>query len=334
MRTIKWHDDAEGPDPFAGDDIRSQLVRRLRRTFEEHMAVGNGTMSCHAAYSALENSGVGSILPARQSFYSAFRLKTAGRTVARCLEAAGVPHDDAVELGRQVDDVRRGEKPGGAADLYTRKKFADIALRVREARLTWDSPGSSDPGYRDPELALDADDLITAYQAACAGDLSSEDVAYCLYSAIKHGKRELYTKLILLCPASGAAAEALLDLIIIPPAGQQVRPIHRAAWIMQHLDSAVRDAALEVAYRLIADRPDGVLELLKAAKDQRVEALLRNRLGGGYYTLTEAEKVREVLEKELAQAPARRGARGLVQALLRSIEKADQEETTSEPLSS
>ncbi len=315
MSTILWNGNPPQPDPFGGDDMRSRLVRALRRTLEEALPDGFGPNSMSRSFvydRLLEQPGIGPRLPARASFYNAFELRTRGKTVAQCLEAAGVDPDVADALGQQVDEVRRGS--GISTNVDSKKHFAEITKKVREAYCKWDTAEPNDVSYRDPELALAPEDLSTAYEAALAGSLTADEVAYCLYSAIKHSKN--YKAWVELCPGSESAAEAMLDLILIPKAGQQVRPVHRAAWTMQQLDPVIRTAAAEVGACLAHGRHDGVLTLLEAAKNSQVEQLLQTRLEIGYYSADDAGKIRALLEQEWADVQPRRGARGVVRAFL------------------
>jgi hypothetical protein len=157
-----------------------------------------------------------------------------------------------------------------------------------------------------------------AYEAAVAESLTREDVAFGLYSAVKH--RKDYTEWIALCEASTQAAEALLDLVIVPRSGEMVQPKHRAAWCLQKMDRRVREAAAEVGSRLTAGRTDGTPELIEAARDQRVEQLLRRRLADGFYIGDEQSKIRQLLDKEWIVPTEFVGARGLVADYLANLD--------------
>lgn len=317
MHRIKWPLDESGQDPFRGDDVRSRLVRSMREALEQALpdSFGPKNTSIDFVHRKLYETK-SSAVPCRATFYKVFTLKASGRMVTRCLEAAGVAHDLAEALGSRNEEVRAGgQRASEAEDPHLRKRFADVAVKVREARLNWDAAEPGEPSYRDPESALPRADLSMAYDAALDGALSREDIAYCLYSAVKHNRD--YRAWVTLCPASEEAAEALLDLMLVPRPGEMVRPVLRAAWTLQHLDSGLREAVYEVGSRLAADRDDGMLELLGAAHHHTVEQLLRRRLTAGFYTDEEANKIRQLIEREWQSPLAPAGARGLVDQFMR-----------------
>lgn len=323
VRRIKWPDQTGGPQ-LERDDLQSRALRQVREAFEKALPnnFGTGEVTIDQA-SKLFGEKHGASAPSRSTLYNVFSaFKGTDKSVARCLEAAGVPHGEAEQLARAYFEARTGGKPAAeAGDPRERQRFADIAVRVRAAREQWDSASPGDPAYRDPELSLPRDELSTAYTAALDGALSREDVAFCLYSAAKH--RKDYAAWVALCPASEDAAEVLLDLILVPRPGEMVRPIVRAAWTMQRLDDEYRSAACEVGLRLAAERTDGMDDLLAAIREKQVEQLMRRRLAAGFYADEDARKIQEMLDKDWASPASLVGARGLVHALLRDVRHED-----------
>jgi hypothetical protein len=251
--------------------------------------------------------------PSRSSYYVVFGLKnTATRKLAvRCLVAAGVDQAEAEQLAQEMEDARAGGPPESrAGDPRLRKRHADVAVKIREARAAWDAHPLGTQNYRDPEMSLAREDIGLAYEAAVAEALTREDVAFGLYSAVKHNKD--YARWIVLCEASTEAAEALLDLIIVPRASEMLQPKHRAAWCLQKMDTRFREAAADVGRRLTAGRTDGIPELIEAARDQRVEQLIRRRLAGDFYIGDEVGKIEKLLDQEWVITPEFVGVRGLI----------------------
>src|SRR6185437_13709508 len=50
MRSVKWYNAEEAPDQFAGDDMRSELVQKLRRALEEALPDNFGTTNLSRDY--------------------------------------------------------------------------------------------------------------------------------------------------------------------------------------------------------------------------------------------------------------------------------------------
>ena len=317
---VEWPKDGRKQDPFAGDDMRSVFVRELRAEFEtafERWCVKQGHRLRVWSLSDVFNHAYAHVpgAPKRSTLYKVFKLEATGDAVAQVLTRVEVPTPRVESLAERNDVIRTGG-PAAASEHQTRqqRRFASVGQRVRDGRLAWDAAEAGTAAYRNPELALPRELLSTAFEAATAGELSREDVAYCLYSAIKHCER--YRDWVALCPASIDAAEATLDLVMVPAAGTMVRALHRAAWTLQFFDDPLRDAAARVAAALGPRRTDGTVELVEAARVLDVEATVQQRLDAGYYTPSDAAKVRSVLEGEWRRTVPVSGARGRIATLL------------------
>jgi hypothetical protein len=254
--------------------------------------------------------------PVIQTVYNVFKLKSRGSTVRRIFAQVGAPPQVYERLAQKNDEVRAGGPPAASGpEAVQQQRFHAVARLVRDGRMAWDAADPGTAGYRNPELAVPRAQLSTAYEAATYGALSREDVAYCLYSAIKHNER--YAGWVALCPASVDASEAVLDLIMVPSAGTMIRPVHRAAWALQGFDEELRDVAAEVAETMSGGHAQGSLELVRAAQQGQVEATVADRLDRGYYPPGEADKVRSVLQ-EWRQAKPVVGARGQIARMMTS----------------
>lgn len=313
---IEWPKDPDGNDPFEGEDMRSRAIQELRdvtRTAIASLGI-SGRMSLDVLHTKLKSTEKADFIPSRSVVFDIFRLRATERSLRRFLKAIDVPSDQIEIVAERYANARTGGPKSASA---TPGKGSGIAERIAKARQTWDEPDVGSPQYRDPELAFPRDQLSQAFEAALAGALSREDVAFCSYSAAKH--RAHYVEWIGICSGSPIAAEYLLDLILIPPPGQMIRPGLRAAYAAQYLDDALREAFFEVGMRLRGNSHGPTARLLEAVRRGTVVEHVRHSLESGDYPPGDAERIRGMLETDWAEDTIRTTARGQIEAYLSKI---------------
>jgi len=322
VRTIRWVRNRDGSDPFSGDDEFCLLVQALRTAVEDalpkmkYQAGGRTAVFLPELHKIVRNKRQLQNLstPGLTLFYETFSAQRRGETVANVLTSIGVDNEIARELGNRVEALR----PAGFArdaELPDPKAASDAAkllADIRACREEWEAGNPGTEAYRPPSGSLPDEnpDLLTpALRLATQGDdsggrqLSEEDVAYCLFSACKHG-RDIFGW-VSLCKASESAAEAMVDLI-----GWMswTRPSLRAAWCLSQFDPPLRERAVALAKRQYIEADNEVHELLDAIVTDRVDEhidslVVTDALGDNTW------KARAVLE-EIQRVPLLRGARG------------------------
>jgi hypothetical protein len=324
---VRWVRNKDGSDPFAGEEERSRVVRRLRSVVEDALPdlnykdQGESTVSLPRLHNLVarrrELEGLGT--PGETLFYDTFALKRRGETVVNVLTAIGIDRETAKELGEEVETVL-GRGFLAARDLPDPKVVsirAKLVADVRAYREAWDSGIEGTEGYRDPNMSLPTekpDLLSSALALAMQNDvaeepqLAEEDVAYCLFSACRHGRD--YTTWTTLCSDSKRAAEAMIDLISWE---NWTSPSLRAAWCLSQFEPSLRAKAVQFAMDRYASAHDGTRELLESIINDQVDQHIEVQV------LTESRgdqtwQARAVLE-EIHRTPKSRGARGVLNDL-------------------
>lgn len=205
------------------------------------------------------------------------------RLVRSLATVDGVVDPKGLALAERWEDLKRAaafptdEQLPDPADA---RRQAELCEAVRAHRRDWDSEPEGSPHYRWPNLSLpDVDPPLlpralaaVRAQAARGGrapGLSEADIAYCLFSACRHGGS--YVQWVGYCRSSRPAAGALLDMISWR---EWVRPGLRAAWCLSQLDPTLVHEAVAVGRQAFAALDSGVQEVLDAVERHRVEDLI------------------------------------------------------------
>ena len=227
------------------------------------------------------------------------------RTCKAVKSAYRLARVDAKQRKLRGDDrSKHGAGPGRLTSVASFLAYLDDQMGA------WDAAPGGSVDYRHPNLSfpdVPVNHLARARQLAADGVLNENQLAYCLFSACKHGAE--YRTWLSTCVDEAAAAEAMVDLIFCVQEGW-VRPRLRAAWCLSRMNQMLRQRAQTFCDHALATAPPASRELLHASVTRSVEKVVQDRLAADppFYDPITAGKAMAVL-REFEEAFIYPGAR-------------------------